>query len=448
MRKLLLVVALVALIAAPAFAAVQNVKVSGNITSTLILDKFGDEDLDNQDVRGSDVLAQTQLNVEADLTDNVSTKIGLINERVWGSTADDVDGDGDALVPTTQTNVDLETAYVTMKEFLYSPLTVTVGRQPLVYGNSLIIASNNSVTNLGVYNDLSKRGNFDAIKAVLNFDPVTVDLFASRIHNGEALGVSKNDVTNLEANNDNENLFGINASTKLGDKMSTVLEGYLFARIDDTIKDDLAADPVKSDTTYVPGLRVSINPAEGLALQLEGAYQFGHVNTGTDQQTRDAYAFQGMVSFAVPGMKDLSPVLSAEFKYLSGNKQTQDNQKYGKDWDPMFEHQDNGRIFNVLGLADSNVKLVKLSAQITPLADVTTALSWYGIWDAAKYRDIPDSQNSSMYEGSELDADITYAYTEDVKLGLSAGVFMTGKAYMPDENKNATQILTSVSVAF
>jgi hypothetical protein len=440
MRKLMLAVALVALVAAPAFAAVQNVKVSGNITTTSILDKNVVAVGATEDTRGSDILAQTELNVEADLTDNVSTKIGLINERVWGSTADF------ATTPTTGTNVELETAYVTMKELLYSPLTVTVGRQPLVYGNGLIIASNSEVSNLGIYDDLSKRGNFDAIKAVLGYDPVTIDLFAARTHNGVAVAVSKNAATDLQANNDNENLFGINASTKLGDKMSTVLEGYLFARIDDTVKDDGDAtiDPIKSDTTYVPGLRVSINPAEGLALQLEGAYQAGHVCVGPDQQTRKAYAFQGMVSFAVPGMKDISPVLSAGYKYLSGDKEefpAATNPKIGHNWDRMFEHQDNGRIFNVIGLADSNAQLVKVGAQITPMADVTTALTWNGVWLAAK------DDTVSKYQGSEIDADLAYAYTEDVKFGLSAGLFLAGKNVDADV-KNATQVLTSVSVAF
>jgi len=237
MRKLILVVAMVALITAPAFAAVQNVKVSGSITTTLILDNnvgpvsyngtTGMAQGFDEDTRGSDILTQTELNVEADLTDNVSTKIGLINERVWGNTSDTAS-------PSTDTNVDLETAYVTMKEFLYSPLTMTVGRQPLFYGNGLIIGSNSTNADLDLYNTFSKKGNFDAIKAVLGYEPVTIDLFASRIHNGEATGVEKDG--NIGANNDNENLYGVVASTKLGDKMSTVLEGYLFAKIDDTTR--------------------------------------------------------------------------------------------------------------------------------------------------------------------------------------------------------------------
>ena len=53
------------------------------------------------------------------------------------------------------TNVQLYLASVTMREFLYSPLTVTVGRQVFNYGNGLIIGDggpNNQATgNLAIY---------------------------------------------------------------------------------------------------------------------------------------------------------------------------------------------------------------------------------------------------------------------------------------------------------
>ena len=431
MRKLLLAVAMVALIAAPAFAAVQNVKVSGDITTTSILDKNVTTSGVTADVKGNDILAQTELNVEADLTDNVSAKVGLINERLWGQTT----------ATASDATVNLETAYVTMKELLYSPLTVTVGRQPLQFGNQLIIGQNttatNNKTNLpGVYQTFSKLGNFDAIKAALNYDPVTVVAFASRISNNSTTIAPK-------GSNDNQNLYGINASAKLGDKMSTVVEGYLFAKMNDTT----ISGTTKAADTYVPGLRVSTNPIEGLNIQLEGAYEAGHTGTATDF-TRDAFAFQGMASYALPGMKDLAPVVSAEYKLLSGKNAGTVNT--GKSWDPMYENQDSGRLFDQAGIGDSDLQLVKLAAQVTPLKDLTTALSWYGVWKAEKGVYVANgTSNSSKYEGSEVDADITYAYTEDVKFGLSAGMFLTGKSISPVVgNKNAQQILTSVDVAF
>src|SRR5690349_16858199 len=127
-NKVLLAVALVALVASPAFAAVQNVKVSGDIDSTYINRShfgLGVKDASGQEKAGlvdqSAVITQTRLRVDADLSDNVSTTVGLINERAW-------DAEG-----ATDTNVQLYLAYATLREFLYSPLTVSVGRQVFNY---------------------------------------------------------------------------------------------------------------------------------------------------------------------------------------------------------------------------------------------------------------------------------------------------------------------------
>ena len=121
MRKSILVavVLMVALVAVPAFASVQNVKVSGSIDTTyLFRDNF---DL-GADVIGDEqqslFITQTTLQVDADLTDQVSATVALINERAW----DQAEGTAD------DTDVDLNLAYVTLREMLYSPLTVVVGR--------------------------------------------------------------------------------------------------------------------------------------------------------------------------------------------------------------------------------------------------------------------------------------------------------------------------------
>ena len=95
-----------------------------------------------------------------------------------------------------------------------------------------------------------------------------------------------------------------------------------------------------------------------------------------------------------------------------------------------------------------------MSGEIVPLQDLTTKLSWNGLWLAEKNRDTGAGVNGSKYLGSEIDLDLTYAYTEDVKFGVSAGSFLTGKGIAPNagtgsaNNQNATQLLTSVAVAF
>ena len=270
MKKLMLAVAMVALIAAPSFAAVQNVKVGGDIITTSVL-RDGFNFFGSDTGRQNEILAQTRLKVTADLTDNVSTTVSLTNERLWGNGG------------SSDNTVGVESAYVTMKELFYAPLTLVVGRQPLAYGNQLIIGQSTTGFSQPM-SDLTFTSGFDAVKAVLTYDPLTVDLFASRIDNGSSVNNTGN------GTHDNTNLYGINANYKLGDKMSTVVEGYVFAKTQD------ATTATNSNSTYVPGLRLSTNPIEGLNVQLEGAMQFGRNdgdgdsdNSGSNQH-RDAFA--------------------------------------------------------------------------------------------------------------------------------------------------------------
>ncbi len=447
-KKLMLAVAMLALVAAPAFASVQNVKVSGALTTTSIIRNNFSSTAVGSVAKTNEILGQTSLDVSADLTDNVSTKVGLLNERLWGATP----ATTGPITNYSDNTVKLETAYVQLKELLYSPLTLTVGRQPLVYGNQLIIGSNGNVVNAGQpWADVTQEGNFDAIKAVLSYDPLTVDLFASRIDNNKTASVT--------TTQDNVNLFGVNANYKFGDKMSTVVEAYTFAKIDD--KSTVASNPgdsIKTQTTYVPGLRVSTNPIEGLNVQLEGAYQAGKVwnTTSLVAQTRSAYALQGGVNYALPVLKSIKPVVAGQYTYLSGttNNNTNNPGKLGRAWDPLYFNQNVGRIFHAAGYDNGNSQLVVVSGEIVPLQDLTTKLSWNGLWLAEKNRDTGAGVNGSKYLGSEIDLDLTYAYTEDVKFGVSAGSFLTGKGIAPNagtgsaNNQNATQLLTSVAVAF
>ena len=422
-KKLMMAVAVLAL-ATPSFAAVQNVKVGGDIvTTSIVRDNFGVGGAAARSIgRENQILAQTRLTVAADLTDNVSTAVSLLNEQLWG---------------TASNTVGIQNAYVTLKEFMYAPLTLTVGRQPLAYGNKLIIGNAGYVAGsgyavTGLASDLTYSTGFDAVKAVLAYEPLTIDMFAARTSSNTSNSISANS-THL-----NTNAYGVNANYKLGDKMSTVVEGYFFAKTVD------AATQSAATATYVPGLRVSMNPIEGLNVQLEGAYQLGRITDATtgSNDNRNAFALQGGVNYALPVLKDMKPVVGAEYTYLSG-KALAAAPSNGKNWDPMFQDQNAGRIFYALGM-DSGVQRAALSAEITPVKDLTTKATVTGLWNVTQ-----SPSTASKYLGSEADLDVTYAYTEDVKFGVSAGYLMTGKGIAPTaDNKNASQLLSSVSVAF
>ncbi|MCK9431198.1 MAG: hypothetical protein M0R17_14605, partial [Candidatus Omnitrophica bacterium] len=125
MSKRLIAVLALALVAglafSPAYAEVQNVKVSGDITMSGVARRhFGlsNTNLDDKSVlKQNFIMTQTRVRVDADLTDNVTATVRLLNERIWNG-QNDTNSSG-----SNSTEIDLDLAYVTLKEFLYSPLT-------------------------------------------------------------------------------------------------------------------------------------------------------------------------------------------------------------------------------------------------------------------------------------------------------------------------------------
>jgi hypothetical protein len=202
--KKLLAAALMVVCASPAFAAIQNVKVSGDITTTFV-DR---NDFDLGTTLGSEgtvtsnsfepvglrkqnvFITQTRLRVDADLSDNVSTTVGLINERAWNgengsnstlSSGSQTLSGGSGSTDALDTNVQLYLASVTLREFLYSPLTLQIGRQTFNYGNGLIMAGggvgNQATGNLQyVAQDLTERTSYDGVTATLDYKPLTISM--------------------------------------------------------------------------------------------------------------------------------------------------------------------------------------------------------------------------------------------------------------------------------
>ncbi len=493
MKRLIMAVSIVALVAMPAFASVQNVKVGGSINSTYLhRDQFdlgvdldtGGVDANPQGTEQSLLITQTLLKINADLTDNVSTTVRLLNERAWGEI--DVDG-------ADSGDIDLNLAYVTLREMLYSPLTVQIGRQELFYGNGLVVGNgtNNLVTQgglNGVAEDLSLQTAFDAVKLVLDYNPLTIDVFAAKVDANTLTGGG-------DRTNDEHDLYGINAHYKLGDSRNTELEGYFFSRIDNSVAVEAAATGIKADTVYTPGLRASTNPIKGLNVQAEVAWQRGNksdtntaVDTVPDNQQREAMAAQVIASYAISqqAVAKWSPVVSGWATHLSGDRNggtasdvgsTPSSSEKFTAWDPMHEGQSGGTIYNTL-FNYSNVNLFGGSLQVTPIEDVIAKATFTGLWldrdvssNAASGADDgqglitlnqPDGSTrtvnvtSNKHLGNELDLGVTYNYTEDVQFGVNAGWFFPGSTFVvaegdagiADNHEIASQLLANVNVNF
>ncbi len=469
MKKIMLLALLaVAVTAVPAAASVQNIKVSGDIDTTwLVRDQFdlGHSDPGNGFYQNL-LITQTRLRVDAELTDNVAATIALINERTWNGDTNNEHND-----------MDINLAYVTLREMLYSPLTVIIGRQNLAYGNSFVIDSqgtNRTIDTGGLNNvaeDLSKRTALDAVRMIFDYNPLTVDVVAAKL--------AANNLTGTGAQDDDVDLFGVNANWQVGDDLGSILEAYFWAKIDQSVKTTMGN---KADTVYMPGLRAETNILDGLNIQGEVAWQFGNkadtASGSVDNVDRRAMGAQVIANYSLPfeKTKKYEPVVTTAYTYVSGDSNPsepgktpgRDKDEYYTAWDPMFENQGGGTIYNTL-FDLTNMHIVKLAAQAKPLDDVTAEVAWNALWldKAIKDSTDPDKGNSTnftLYQpdgsslsgvkmtsnkhlGNEVDLSVVYDYTEDVQFGLSYGVFFPGDAFA-QMDRNASQWLLHGLVAF
>ncbi|MFZ2385293.1 MAG: alginate export family protein [Candidatus Omnitrophota bacterium] len=428
--SVLLCLALVAGLACSAYAEVQNVKVGGDITVLGVgrsnFDLSNGSAGNKENDQGSLFATQTRVRIDSDLTDNVTATLRLINERSW--TYEDVQS----------SDIDLDLAYVTLKEFLYSPLSLKIGRQELRFGNALVIGATNtyssSVLN-GVPGDLSLRKSFDALRATLNYDPLVVDTFYAKINEGSSVYV-----------NDDTNLYGVNAAYDFGTKGAKA-EVYMFS------KNDSSAD--KNDKVNTFGTLLSAQLVENLNTSLEVAYQDGY--TRDSQVKRNAWAMQAMADYTFADVS-LKPNVGLGYTYLSGDKDSGDSKN--KAWDSMYYDQALNNIAYAI-LPFSNMKVVNVKGGLKPMEDLSlSAVYGYYMLDkkvsslSSGYG--PYGSGSSTYYvmndkkalGNALDITATYDYTEDVQFGLTAGMFAPGKAFASSNDRTATQLIGSMKVSF
>lgn len=452
-KRLIVVLALALLVGltfSAAYAEVQNVKVSGDIiASGVVRNHFNlDNGLagDKKDIAQSFFMSQTRVRIDADLTDNVAATVRLINERVWGGLDDDSSSDN--------SKIDLDLAYVTLKEFLYSPLTLTIGRQEISFGNSLIIGdAGSSAERTNIPSDLSLRKSFDALRATLNYDPLVVDIIYAKVKENSI--DRRNDIS----------LAGINATYAVNNKVD--VSAYYFLKRDNDAGDEYASR-VKADKVNVIGTLISVRPIEDLVTSLEAAYQFGKnddtvyttgspTTHGTRSQHR-AWALQAMADYTFSKVK-MTPKIGASYTYLSGGETTS-NKNAG--WDSMFYDQALNNITYAI-LPFTNMSVVNLKASIKPADDVTV-LANYGYYNVAKADSGDTFRSPSVYGsndryissgtytgkkhlGDAIDLTVLYDYTEDVQLGLTGGWFKPGNA-LSSNGRDANQLIASMKVTF
>ena len=441
----------------PSFAEVQNVKVGGDIT----LRGFSRRNLDLHDERNSatqglDVqnffTSTTALNVSADLTENVSTFVRIANERDLGTST--------ATSTGTVRDVAVSQAYVTLKELFYSPLTLKVGTQPVVWGRGFVLGSSLIPDTLTRGDDLhgSLTTNeytdftaFNAIRATLDLShlggmslPLTADYVYIKLNEGD---VSANDDVNLQ---------GMNFSTQFSKGEADI---YYLNKRDRSVAGGANNNQGSISTM---GIRGSAQPLEGSYVYGELGWQFGHrgvdasgVLPGGDRQQAWAFDLGLDYTFAKAPM---TPKLGFEWIFYSGK----DVNGAANGWDPIargyytsalreFQTATAGGFYGTDQVNDTsaatNQHQFAFYGSFKPIEDLTVSprLTFFALDRGA----LPVAGSKRRnYAGAEWDTNVVYNYTDDVQFGLLYALFAPGSVYRRPNDATAQELVSTVSVKF
>ena len=261
----------------PAYAETQSVKISGDITIRGIhrrefdLDKNQRPNIANMSATRSDnfIMTTTEVQIDADLTENVSTCIRIVNQRNWGDSdykevryVNALPFVNDITMGHSLLDLGIDLAYVQIKELFFEPLTIKIGRQDLWFGRGLVIGANQvdpgfigatMLDNLGAgllinsrrgigSPELTAFNSFDAIRATIDFEqyaPLVVDLVYAKIDEN-AIG-PENDI----------DLYGINAGYTW-DVYNAEAEAYYWLRYNKSVPNSFTGG---NDNVHSVGMR-------------------------------------------------------------------------------------------------------------------------------------------------------------------------------------------------
>ncbi len=467
MRKLTFICALaiVFAISTVAFAEVQSIRVSGEINTYAIYQSDSDDlsylGAGTTDDNADQFLESTiGLNFDADLTENVAAHLRLVSQRDW---------DNSSSPSTTQWDIGMAQAYITLSEMLYEPLTVRIGTQPLYFGRGFIIGStmNDDFFNVDPESSIAANeyslydNSFDSINATLDYAPWTIDL-----------GYIKVAEDTLDVNDD-QTVWYTNVGYDFENEYAAEVEGYLLydksGRERGTKKDT-------NDEIFTIGVRGSMAPVANSSIFAEVAHQFGdmkdtpldstyYVTDRDDEKDIDAMAYEVGGEYAWVDVLT-SPKIGLKYSYLEGDPRGNSGDYQGFTA-PYMRKSDtaifgwNGRLYDSAitktsrSAAYTNLETILLTGNLKPLAamdneDVNLEVKYAHF----QYNESPKA-NCNDDAGDELDLNLTYDYTEDVQFGLLSACFFPGKFYdnagtedSKDYNDTVYELVGSCKVTF
>lgn len=458
-----------------AYSAVQNVKVSGDVTVRGIARK----DYNLGSVKGQDTYngaafsavgdnqrfwsSQVRLNTDADLSDNIQAQIQMLNQR-------DVDaasggGQGSGLASGTllagtapsgandQFDVTLNLANIAIQEFFLAPLTLRVGRQNIQYGDGFMIGSsqlgNPDPNNVFSADEFTQFNSFDAVRFTFDLEPWTIDTFAAKVSENV---IDRGDDTDLLA-------FNVGRTFQA---YSSEVETYFLANNDASGGNPLGDTFTTTEELYAVGTRGSMRPSERLRLAGETVFEWGEeggaTNTAQGDFTPNGRFRQDIRAFAIDTRAEYE-VRELPWPSLFGGGWTwysgEDRSESGKsaNYRPFYR----GKFYSAIREFQGFFYFPGVST--TPaytnqhqfFADVTLHpfnnkdLTFFGRYLEFFFDEEP-VEGRSKHIGRELDLVLGYDYTEDLRFKLINAWFFPG-SYFTHDAAMTNQIGLSVSSA-
>jgi hypothetical protein len=266
---------------------------------------------------------------------------------------------------------DLRQAYLEFGDFKQFPLSVTVGRQVLTYGDSRLVAD-------------SKWGNFgrtfDGVKLRLQTGKFWVDAFAVR-----PVQIRKNEFNDSDSA---DNFFGIYGGTDALGFQTTELY-FLYRDKADAQPDLDPTNKTNANGSYNgPAQRIGTlgtrwkskaGELHGFDYSAEFAYQFGDLWTGAKTTPRlshhaFALALTGGYTWEDAPWK---PRLGLEYDYASGDKNPKDGSS--QSFQNLFpSNHANYGFMDTFGWR--NLHDLRLSLSAKPLKNVEVTLDYHAFW--------------------------------------------------------------------
>jgi hypothetical protein len=456
------ILALVIAFTIPAYAETQSIKLSGDLAVRYIGRDdydFTTHDADVADTDGRYFMHNAEVQLDADLTDNVSVTIRVVNQTDWDVSEITGDYEGGNYADEDPNNVQsaggldgvldhygefdvlVDLAYITLKEFFFTPLTVRIGKQDLWFGKGFIVGANYDDPNGQISADeFTSLTSFKALRATWDFEPWTLDAVYAMIEENEVQA------------EDDEQLYGLNLGCVL-DYYNAETEVYYWL-----VKDDeIPAIRSGSDTgnrIHCFGTRGSFDPHEDVTIWGEFAVQTGDYianQTPGEKRDREAYAVDlGGELRLWEEQYAWRPVIGAEYIFYSG--QQEEVNRHGHDyhaWNRMFRGKVDSAIhewynvFYTTGMpttvdnGGTNLHQFILMGSVQPMdnLNVDARLINFRLHEDAGFQGTGSGNNDI---GNEIDVELTYEYTEDVTFGLLSAWFWSGDYYNVPEHANQT----------